>query len=256
MKGTSMTIYLYKKTHNQTGLQYLGKTIQDPYKYKGSGTRWINHLNAHGYDVTTEILKECHTNDEVKNWGSYYSDLWDVVVSKDWANLKPESGEGGSTSEMVRKALETKKINGTLRPKKESIDKMKRTRETRGLNKQTTESIAKGIETKKKNGTLNNITPESIAKGLETRKLRNKMNVSTPESIAKQRSTRIQNGTVNTNTLASVDKALTTKLRNGTLDPGKYKASCIWCHATMGTPQLFRWHGDNCSKRNFSGLIP
>jgi hypothetical protein len=34
----SMTIYLYKKTHNITGLKYLGKTAQsNPYKYPGSG---------------------------------------------------------------------------------------------------------------------------------------------------------------------------------------------------------------------------
>jgi len=32
-----MTIYLYKKTHNVTGLQYLGKTTRNPFTYKGSG---------------------------------------------------------------------------------------------------------------------------------------------------------------------------------------------------------------------------
>jgi len=91
-----MTIYLYKKTHNITGLKYLGKTTQDPYKYKGSGIRWLPHIKKHGYDVTTEILKECATNEEVFEWGKYYSDLWDVVTDPSWANLKPEYGEGGS----------------------------------------------------------------------------------------------------------------------------------------------------------------
>lgn len=92
-----MIIYLYKKTHNKTGLQYLGKTAaQDPYAYKGSGKRWKLHLNKHGYDVTTEILKECSTNDEVKEWGGYYSKLWNVVESRDWANLKEEYGDGGA----------------------------------------------------------------------------------------------------------------------------------------------------------------
>ena len=90
-----MTIYLYKKTHNKTGLQYLGKTIKDPHKYKGSGTRWVNHVNKHGHDVTTEILRECSTDAEVKEWGLYYSNLWEVVDNSDWANLKPESGDGG-----------------------------------------------------------------------------------------------------------------------------------------------------------------
>ena len=90
-----MTIYLYKKTHNKTGLNYLGKTTQDPFTYKGSGKRWGNHINKHGYDVTTEILRECQTNEEVKEWGLYYSALWNVVESRDWANLKEEYGDGG-----------------------------------------------------------------------------------------------------------------------------------------------------------------
>jgi hypothetical protein len=96
-----MTIYLYKKTHNKTGLQYLGKTTNsDPHKYKGSGEYWLPHIKKHGYDVTTEILKECQTNDEVKEWGQYYSKVWNVVDERDemgnktWANLKPEEGDG------------------------------------------------------------------------------------------------------------------------------------------------------------------
>jgi len=103
-----MTIYLYKKTHNKTGLQYLGKTIQpDPHKYKGSGVYWTDHINQHGYDVTTEILKECETKDELMEWGLYYSTLWNIVDERDstgkktWANLEPESG-AGFTSEQAR----------------------------------------------------------------------------------------------------------------------------------------------------------
>lgn len=98
-----MTIYyLYVKTHNITGLKYLGYTkSKDPHKYKGSGDYWTNHINKHEYDVTTEILKECLSKDEIKHWGLYYSNLWDIVKAKDkngrkiWANLKPESGDGG-----------------------------------------------------------------------------------------------------------------------------------------------------------------
>jgi len=92
----SMTIYLYKKTHNKTGLNYLGKTTLDPFKYRGSGTRWVPHIKKHGYDVTTEILRECSSNEEVKEWGLYYSRLWNVVKSDEWANLKEECGDGGA----------------------------------------------------------------------------------------------------------------------------------------------------------------
>lgn len=90
-----MRIYIYVKTHRITGLKYLGKTIRDPYKYKGSGVRWSSHLKKYGNLVDTEILKECKSNHEVKTWGLYYSDLWDVANNPDWANLKPEEGDGG-----------------------------------------------------------------------------------------------------------------------------------------------------------------
>ena len=91
-----MTIYLYKKTHKITGLKYLGKTIsKNPYTYKGSGKHWVYHIKKHGYDVETEILKECSSEKELKYWGNYYSTLWNVVESKEWANLKPENGNGG-----------------------------------------------------------------------------------------------------------------------------------------------------------------
>jgi NUMOD3 motif len=89
-------IYLYKKTHNITGLQYLGKTTQNPFSYKGSGIYWGAHLRKHGDNVTTEILKECTTKEEVRYWGLYFSKLWDVVNSDEWANLTEESGSGGN----------------------------------------------------------------------------------------------------------------------------------------------------------------
>lgn len=107
-----MTIYLYVKTHNKTGLKYLGKTIsKDPHKYKGSGSYWTSHIKKHGYDVATEIIKECVTTEEVNKWGLYYSELWDIVNSDVWANLKPEIGDGGS----FKRSIETKmKISSTM----------------------------------------------------------------------------------------------------------------------------------------------
>jgi hypothetical protein len=97
-----MTIYLYVKTHNKTGLKYLGKTVStNPHEYQGSGIYWTRHIKENGYDVTTEILKECSTEEELKKWGQYYSSLWNIVSSVDengrkiWANLRPEEGTGG-----------------------------------------------------------------------------------------------------------------------------------------------------------------
>jgi hypothetical protein len=86
--------YIYLKVHNITGLKYLGKTHKDPFKYKGSGVRWRKHLKVHGNNVKTEILKECNNKEEVIYWGEYYSDLWNVVENKDFANLQRETGDG------------------------------------------------------------------------------------------------------------------------------------------------------------------
>lgn len=93
-----MKIYLYLKTHNKTGLKYLGKTVCDPYTYSGSGSRWKNHLKKHGNDITTEILLETEDPKEISKWGLYYSKLWNIVDDQSFANMRPESGDGGDTS--------------------------------------------------------------------------------------------------------------------------------------------------------------
>jgi hypothetical protein len=84
-----------------TGLKYLGKTNNDdPHTYTGSGKYWVNHIKKHGYLVSTEILKECQTPEELKQWGLYYSQLWNIVESDEWANMRPECGDGGTTSQI------------------------------------------------------------------------------------------------------------------------------------------------------------
>jgi len=97
-EGTaSMPIYLYLKTHNTTGFKYLGKTIcNDPHSYQGSGKVWRRHIAKHGYDVTTEILLETNDPGTLRNLGMYYSNLWNIVESKEFANLVPEMGDGGA----------------------------------------------------------------------------------------------------------------------------------------------------------------
>lgn len=89
------TYYLYVKTHKITGLKYLGQTKSDPYAYEGSGITWIQHLKEHGKFIETEIIKECKTKNELKYWGKYYSILWNVVESNEWANRVIEAGGGG-----------------------------------------------------------------------------------------------------------------------------------------------------------------
>jgi hypothetical protein len=176
-----MNIYIYKKTHVKTGLKYLGKTIQkDPHKYKGSGIRWLNHIKVHGYDVVTEILKVCSSKEEAAQWGKYYSVLYNIVESREWANLKPETGDGGGT-------------------------------------KPSLESIQKQITTRKKNGTLNTNSPESISKARATRERNNTLNTNTAQSIAKKLESRTKNGTLWQDPKI-IQSILDTKIANGTLN--------------------------------------
>lgn len=93
----SKKIYIYVK-QSPKGLLYLGKTVQDPYKYKGSGLRWKRHLISYDLknkDLQTWILHETFDEEEVRQLGLYYSNLFDVVKSDNWANMKDEMGDGG-----------------------------------------------------------------------------------------------------------------------------------------------------------------
>lgn len=91
-------LYLYVKTHNKTGLKYLGKTNQKDYhSYTGSGVYWIRHLEKHGYDYTTKILLQTENKEELKETGLFFSRLFNVVKSKEWANLQEEKGDGVSS---------------------------------------------------------------------------------------------------------------------------------------------------------------
>lgn len=127
-------IYLYVKTHKLTGKKYLGQTSsKNPFTYKGSGKYWKQHIKKYGYNVTTEILKECSSKEEVKYWGEYYTNLWNVVSSNEWANLKPETGDGGSIkgTNLGRKHTEEtkEKISKNTRGKPKPNNSVPRTEE-------------------------------------------------------------------------------------------------------------------------------
>jgi len=117
----SNTIYLYLKTHNITGLKYLGKTVsKDPYAYKGSGVIWRAHLKEHGDDVSTTILEECDSESELESIGEYYSDLWNIVESKDFANMIPESGTGNAKG-IIHSDEARAKLSKAMKGKKNSL---------------------------------------------------------------------------------------------------------------------------------------
>lgn len=120
-----MTIYLYVKTHNETGLKYLGKTSNNPFSYNGSGVDWKLHLKEYGNDHTTVVIKECQSNSELSEWGRYYSELWDVANSSEWANRIPETGGGSTPSDQTREKLRQSQLGKKKPPRtKEHIEKL------------------------------------------------------------------------------------------------------------------------------------
>lgn len=98
-----MSIYkptrLYVKRHSVTGLRYFGKSIRkDIEKYKGSGTRWYNHIKKHGKEhVVTEWVSDWfYDKEELVSFALSFSEIFDVVDSDEWANLIAENGLDGA----------------------------------------------------------------------------------------------------------------------------------------------------------------
>lgn len=87
-----MTVFLYHKRHLVTGLNYFGKTTTDPYRYKGSGRYWRNHLKKHGDQVETVAVWRFEDLAECSAFALKFSDENKIVESSDWANLMPENG--------------------------------------------------------------------------------------------------------------------------------------------------------------------
>jgi hypothetical protein len=122
-----MITYLYHKRHKQTGLNYFGKTIKDPYVYLGSGTRWTAHLRKHGLDIETIKVWEFSNLEECSKFAVEFSTKNNIVESVDWANLRLENGlDGGYTPGAYTTEASLKKgakLKGRIFTK-ETIDKM------------------------------------------------------------------------------------------------------------------------------------
>lgn len=115
-------INLYIK-QSPDGLMYLGKTVQDPYMYRGSGTIWRRHLKKHNLkqsDIDTMVIYA----DEDKVRFSYYakkiSEKLRVVESSSFANLANEEGQGGNTYHCISEEGKRNFHAAAFRPKSES----------------------------------------------------------------------------------------------------------------------------------------
>lgn len=84
-----MIIYLYVKQHAITKLKYFGVTKKkDPFKYKGSGIYWSNHISKHGKDQV-QTLEVWGFDDPAlcREFALKFSADNDIVASDKWANL-------------------------------------------------------------------------------------------------------------------------------------------------------------------------
>jgi len=95
-----MGYYLMVKNPKGHKVKYLCKCTdsKDPHKYKGSGVFWTKIIRKLGVEIETEILGHYDTKKELREAGEYYSDKFDIVHDRAWANLIPEIGDGGSTT--------------------------------------------------------------------------------------------------------------------------------------------------------------
>lgn len=76
---------------------YFGKTTDpNPVKYKGSRQYWRDHLRVHGNDVDTLWYCLYPEQEELIEFAKMFSELFDIVKSPAWANIKPENGLDGS----------------------------------------------------------------------------------------------------------------------------------------------------------------
>lgn len=131
MKNT----YIYVK-QSPLGLLYLGKTEQNPFKYKGSGKNWIEHLlknNIKLEQITTFILYETSNKEQLESICRIYSNLFNVTKSTKWANMKKEIGDGGTDKghlKGIKKPKHSERMKGPGNPRfnksfsKETIEKM------------------------------------------------------------------------------------------------------------------------------------
>jgi len=125
-----------------TGLRYLCKCVEttDPYVYHGSGIRWINHLKKYhknwsrSCDVTTTVLGIYDNKEKLKEAGSYYSNLFNVVNDPNWANIIPESGDGGWINDQTGKTWKIKDTS-KMKNKKTITEAVTKARESiKGIN--------------------------------------------------------------------------------------------------------------------------
>ena len=133
MEKSTKKHYILLKEHKDTGLKYLCYHFGNNdscYSYLGSGVYWKQHLLKHGKKIKTTIIKTCNTQDEARDIGIFYSKQFNIVESKEYANL------------MIEDARSSFYKNGDpiVKDLNKSARSRKRRRETAGLTQKEIEN--------------------------------------------------------------------------------------------------------------------
>jgi hypothetical protein len=155
--------YLYIKQHSVTGLKYFGKTTQDPYKYKGSGRYWTSHIKKHGRKLVNTIwVSELYNDTSISKFALSFSELFDIVESIEWANLKPEDGLDGGSHKGINlgkiHSIDHRKKNGDARRGIPQTEESNRKRSESSLGVSKTESHKENMKTPKSQSHKENIS--------------------------------------------------------------------------------------------------
>lgn len=181
----NIPIFLYVKEHSITKKKYFGKTTKDPFKYKGSGIHWINHIKIHGNDVITTIIGKFDSIDECEKYALNFSEMNNIVESKNWLNLKYENGLDGAVPGTKLSEETKKKISNALKGKtypKTKYD-IKDIIYISNLRRETQKGriwINDGIKDKK---VFPDFIPDGWIKGRLNNNLKNKKNIKQTEKI-------------------------------------------------------------------------
>jgi hypothetical protein len=243
--------YLMIKQHSVTGLKYLCKTTKkNPLTYNGSGLRWKKHIKQHGIEsIQTVWYKVFYEIDELVSVALTLSELYDIVDSTFWANLKPENGlDGGTTSE---KAIERTKLgkNPFSGGKLQSLSNSKLVEE----NKHNFQGSSMN-EYMLANGTHPSQKPNnsSILSAREKEKVVNGTHHFLSKEFSKNQSKKQKEKVVNgTHHLLGGEiqkQAAIKSLANGT-HASQIKISCIYCYKCLDVANFKKYHGDKCKHK-------
>lgn len=116
------------------GVKYFGKTCQtDAIKYRGSGTIWKCRIKKYGADKikTTWVSNWFYDPWHIQQFALMFSELNDIVESKEWANYKPENGLDGGGNGGANKGKSTK-LKGHKFPQQSESHRKKNSEANKG----------------------------------------------------------------------------------------------------------------------------